>query len=199
MNVTVTQPTASSNLTTWPTGSSRPATISLSFAANQTVADLDVTRMGSGGKVSLYNRAGETHVIADVVGYYGPSGGTTGARYTPLLPARVLDTRTGNGAPVAKVGPGATLELQVTGRGGVPAADVAGVVVTITAADPTTASYLTAWPTGSSRPTRPNLYFTAGRIVSNSVFVRAGTGGKVSIYNNAGEVHVITEVVGYTK
>ncbi|MDP8988341.1 MAG: hypothetical protein M3N11_08355, partial [Actinomycetota bacterium] len=101
------------------------------------------------------------------------------------------------GAPVAKLGPGASLDLQATGRGGVPAAGVSGVVVTVTATDPTAASHLTVWPTGSPRPVASNLNFTAGRTVANSVFVKTGTGGKVSIFNNSGSVHVIADVVGW--
>ncbi|MDP9020136.1 MAG: S8 family serine peptidase, partial [Actinomycetota bacterium] len=54
------------------------------------------------------------------------------ARYTPLAPSRILDTRYGNGAPKAKLGPGASLDLQVTGRGGVPSSGVSGVVVNLT-------------------------------------------------------------------
>ena len=49
----------------------------------------------------------------------GPGGG-----YRSLQPARLLDTRTGLGAPLAKVGPGSSVALQATGRGGVPAAGV---------------------------------------------------------------------------
>src|SRR5207253_5828287 len=37
--------------------------------------------------------------------------------FVPLSPTRILDTRVGNGAPVGAVGPGATLTVQVTGRG----------------------------------------------------------------------------------
>src|SRR2546423_8831154 len=41
--------------------------------------------------------------------------------FVPLSPTRILDTRVGNGSPMAPVGPGATLTVQVSGRGGVPA------------------------------------------------------------------------------
>src|SRR5262249_59435927 len=67
--------------------------------------------------------------------------------YFPLVPARVLDTRSGNGAPVAPLGAGASLDLQVTGRGGVPAGATA-VVLNVTVTNPTAQSFLTAWPTG---------------------------------------------------
>ena len=48
---------------------------------------------------------------------YGQGAGP----YHPLPPTRILDTRTGNGGYNTPVGNGQTINLQVTGRGGVPA------------------------------------------------------------------------------
>ena len=72
-------------------------------------------------------------MIADVAGWYAP----TPAPVSALTPARVLDTRTGNGAPPAPLGAGVAMDVQVTGRGGVPATGVSAVVlnVTVTTAD----------------------------------------------------------------
>ena len=120
-----------------------------------------------------------------------------GARYNPLTPSRILDTRFGNGAPAAMVGPGATLELQVTGRGGVPASGVSAVVMNVTVTQPTAASYLTAFPTGEVLPLAANLNFVAGQTVPNLVVAKVGAGGKVSLYNAAGGVHVIADVAGW--
>jgi subtilisin family serine protease len=197
MNVTATEPTAASHLTAWPTGSLRPNASNLNYVAGQTVPNLVVAKVGSSGRVSLFNNSGQTHVVADVVGWYGPDAGATGGSYTPLVPARVLDTRFGNGARAAKLGPGHSLDLQVAGRGGVPGAGVAGVVLTVTATEPTAASHLTVWPTGSSRPLTSNLNVTPGITIANSVFVKTGAGGKVSIFNNAGAIHVVADVVGW--
>jgi hypothetical protein len=196
MNVTVTEPTLGSHLTVWPAGTARPLASNLNYVGRQTVPNLVVAKVGSGGKVSLFNNSGHTHLIADVVGYYGAEGSTTGSRFTALVPDRVLDTRTGNGAPAIKLGRG-SIDLQVTGRGGVPAAGVSGVVLTVTATDPTIGSHLTVWPTGAARPVASNLNFVAGTTISNSVFVKTGTGGKVSIFNNSGQTHVVAEVVGW--
>ncbi|MBW3650219.1 MAG: S8 family serine peptidase, partial [Actinobacteria bacterium] len=197
VNVTVTEPTAGSHLTAWPTGSSRPLASNLNYTAGQTVPNLVVAKVGAGGKVSLFNNSGQTHVIADVVGWYGAEGATTGPRYTSLVPARILDTRSGNGAPAAKVGAGASVDLQVTGRGGVPTSGVSAVVVNVTVTEPTAGSHLTAWPTGSSRPLASNLNYTAGQTVPNLVVAKVGAGGKVSLFNNSGQTHVIADVVGW--
>ena len=51
-------------------------------------------RRGRGGKVSVYNNAGATHVIFDVVGFYADSAGPAGSRFHALTPFRLFDTRT---------------------------------------------------------------------------------------------------------
>ncbi|MDO3703825.1 choice-of-anchor D domain-containing protein [Micromonospora sp. C28SCA-DRY-2] len=122
--------------------------------------------------------------------------GATGTYY-PLTPARIMDTRTGNGAPKAKLGPNGTVNLQVTGRGGVPSAGVGAVVLNVTVAEPTASSYLTVYPAGRAKPTASSLNFGTGWVRSNSVTVAVGTGGKVAITNHAGSTQAIVDVVGY--
>jgi len=118
------------------------------------------------------------------------------AIFEPLAPSRILDTRTGNGAPVGKIAAGATIDVQITGRGGVPA-DATAVVLNLTATEGTEASYLTAWPTGAPRPVASSLNVRAAEDLPNMVTLRLGTGGKVSIFNFHGSVHVIGDVAGY--
>jgi len=194
LNVTVTETTATSFLTAWPAGMARPVASNLNYTAGQTVPNLVTVKVGQGGKVSLYNNSGATHVVADVTGWYGAAGGSP---FTPVTPSRILDTRAGAGAPAAAVGPASTLSLQVTGRGGVPAAGVAAVVLNVTVTDPTATSYLTAWPAGVTRPPTSNLNHVAGQTVPNLVIVKVGDGGRVNLYNNAGTAHVVADVAGW--
>ena len=78
-----------------------PNVSNLNFAPGQTVPNLVVARIGTGGKVE---RAGQRraprHVLMDVVGWFG-SGDTTipGARLLTQTPERKLDTRVGIGGP----------------------------------------------------------------------------------------------------
>ena len=197
LNVTVNEPTASSFLTAWPAGESRPVASNLNFAAGQTVPNLVVVKVGAGGKVSLFNYAGTTHMIADVSGWYGASGGTEGSRYHPVAPSRLLDTRTGLGAVLAKLVPQGALDLQVTGRGGVPATGVSAVAVNVTVTEPAAGGFLTTWPTGILPPLASNLNFAPGQTVANLVVVKVGSEGKISLYNGGGGVHVIADVAGW--
>ena len=123
--------------------------------------------------------------------------------YTALVPARLLDTRTGGRtidnqyAAIGPIGNNATLDLTVTGRGGVPPSGVAAVVLNITAVGPTGAGYTTVYPTGSPQPDASNLNFAVGDVVPNLVIAKVGTNGKVSIYNNGGNTNYLADVVGW--
>ncbi|WP_329017577.1 hypothetical protein OG271_12950 [Micromonospora rifamycinica] len=120
----------------------------------------------------------------------------TGAYY-PVAPARLLDTRSGVGAPAGKIGAGKKVDLQVSGRGGVPASGVGAVVLNVTVTGPTAASFLTAYPTGESRPTASSVNFAKDWLGSNNVTVKLGAGGQVSVFNNSGSTDVIVDVVGF--
>ena len=67
LNVTVTQPSATSlGTTVWPAGGSVPATSNLDVTAGQTVPNLVVVGLGN-GQVSIRNAFGTAHVIVDVM------------------------------------------------------------------------------------------------------------------------------------
>ena len=95
------------------------------------------------------------------------------------------------------VGPNSALDVQATGRGGVPSSGVSAVVINLTATEPTAGSYLTAFPTGSAVPLASNLNFGPGQTVPNLVVVKLASGGKFSVYNAQGNTHVIADVVGW--
>ena len=79
--------------------------------------------------------------------------------FTPLTPTRILDSRPNgpNVGPYATPwGSGTTRDVVVAGVGGVPA-DATAVVLDATATRTSTASHLTIWPAGESKPTASNL------------------------------------------
>ncbi|HUR18240.1 MAG TPA: CAP domain-containing protein, partial [Acidimicrobiales bacterium] len=120
----------------------------------------------------------------------------SGSKFHPVTPSRILDTRDGTGAPAA-AGPGATLALPVTGRGGIPSTGVSAVVLNVTVTQPTAPSYLTVFPTGEARPVTANLNFGPGQTVPNLVVAKLGANGQVSVFNAAGTTHVIADVAGW--
>lgn len=192
LNVTTDRPTGvRSYVTVWPTGQARPDASSLNMVAGETAPNLVFARVGTNGRVSFYNDLGSTHLIADVLGWFGTTPGASG-NFTPLAPSRVLDTRA-SGA----VGARAAVDLTVVGVGGVPASGVSAVVLNVTATRPTAKTYITVWPAGAARPDASNLNVVEGQSRPNLVIARVGAGGRVSLYNDAGTTDLLADVVGW--
>jgi hypothetical protein len=212
LNATITNPSRGSFLTVYPSNAGLPGASNLNFTPGQTVPNLITVKVGANGRVKIYNAAGQTHVIFDVVGWYGdtpdgPPGLPTPTPtpepagygyYHPLPPSRILDTRSGP-CPCGKLGPNGTTDVVVTNVGGVPphVLGVTAVVLNVTVTDPSAGSFLTVYPTGVPRPNASNLNFGPGQTVPNLVIVKVGDLGKVTAYNCCGFTHVIFDVVGW--
>jgi hypothetical protein len=196
LNVTVAGPTAPGFVTVWPDGAARPLASNLNFVPNQVVPNRVIVKVGTGGKVDMYNLTGNTDLVADVGGYFTDvTPGGTGTRFVGLTPARILDTRDGTGG-LSTLGSGATAGVQVGGRGGVPTT-AKGVVANVTATNPTGAGFFTAWPSDAARPLASDLNFIPGQSVPNLVVVKIGADGKVNLYNLTATTDAIMDVVGY--
>ncbi len=196
LNVTVTDTTAGGYLTASPTGTPRPTASNLNWdAAGTTTPNAVTVKVGTGGKVDLYQSGpGTAQVIVDVAGYFVDGDVTDAGGFIALTPARIMDTREAGGA----FAPLESRDVQVTGKVGVPAGNVSAVVVNVTVTDSTAGGYLTAYPSGTSRPTASNLNWTAGVTIPNLVTVKVGDKGKVSLYSfSTGTVHVVADVAGY--
>lgn len=199
LNVTVTTPRANGYLTVWPEGQTRPVVSTLDFLAGRTVANMVVVRVGSLGRVDLYNGSGgSVQLVADASGWW--TGGTVGAGgLTPLNPVRIMDTRSKIGA-TGPVGAGQTAVLAVNGHGGVPTSGVEAVAINLTETQPTSGGYVTAWPDGRTRPGTSNLNFVRGSTVSNLAIIPVGSDGKIDLFNgSSGTVQLIGDVFGWFK
>jgi len=126
-------------------------------------------------------------------------GGTRNVQgmYTAVTPVRVLDTRIGKGAPKAPLGAGRTLHLKMTGVGGVPLGAVGAVVLNLTATAPTADTFLTTYPSLTTRPVTSSLNIRKGATVANMVTVPLSANGSLDIYNSAGATSVVADVLGY--
>jgi hypothetical protein len=95
---------------------------------------------------------------------------------------------------------GATITLQVAGRGGVPTSGVSAVVMNVTVAGPTTQGWVQVAPTPIVKGSHSNLNPERGRTIANLVVVPLGVGGRVDIYTllyEPGTVDLLADVVGY--
>ena len=197
LNVTAVLPTASGYIAVWPSGEVQPRVSNLNYVAGQVVPNLVTVKVGANGRVNILNSQGRTDVVADVVGYYTDTAPPSGGRFTALSPTRLLDTRQSGGPLSGAVAGGDSIDLTVTGVGGVPASGVSAVALNVTVDQPSASGYITVWPTGAPRPTASTHNFTPGLTVANLVLAKVGTGGKVSLYNSNGATHLVADVVGY--
>jgi hypothetical protein len=193
INVTATNTTAASYLTVYPKGASRPLASTLNWTAGKTVPNLTELQLGTGGMLTVYNAFGNTDVIFDVNGYVSTDTSClTDGLYRSVVPSRILDTRA-----TARVAGNTSIDVQITGADGVPASGVEAVTLNLTETNATAASYITAYPTGGTRPLASNVNFVAGQTVPNRVIVKTGTGGKITLYNAFGNVDLIADVNGW--
>jgi hypothetical protein len=197
LNVTVTNPSAASYLTVFPTGGSTPLVSNLNFSAGQTVPNRVIVKVGAGGKLTFFNAAGTVDVIADVGGWFTDASDplATGAGFIGVTPTRILDTR--NGAVPLK--PGETRSLTVASA---PVPQIISltppraVVLNVTVTNPSTFSYLTVFPDGSA-PLSSDLNFVPGQTVPNMVVVKVASDGSIKLFNAAGTVDVVVDLVGW--
>lgn len=186
LNVTGTRPSASTFLTVWPTGRTRPTASNLNLAPGQTRPNSVLVGLGAHQTINVYNDRGATHVLIDVMGWY--THGFTGTQ-----PTRIMDTRAGLGAQ--RLGPATTQPLLVRGRHGIPSTAVA-LALNVTATGATDDTFLTVWPE-RERPNSSNLNVRAGTVVPNLAVVGIGADGHIRFYNDRGHTHVIADLMGW--
>ncbi len=182
-----------------------PTASNLNLTPGQVAAVHVTATVGPDGKVRFFSSAANTHLVVDLAGWYGPTGSGQG-RYTPLEEAdRAFDSRAiGTGYAEGAFGPqgrttpigaGQSVDLQVAGGGGVPAGATA-VVMNLTATAPTSAGWLTVYPTGSAQPLASAINFAPSQTVANLVVVPVSPDGRVTIDNARGATHVVVDVIG---
>jgi hypothetical protein len=195
MSVTAEQPAKPGTVTAYPDGTVRPKVTDLSFNRGQASSDQVVVPVLD-GKIDLYNgSAGSTGLVAVLSGYFTKTG--THGLLTSVGPARILDTRTGLGAPEAQLGAHKTLQLTVDGAGGVPATGVTAVDLSVIVPKPSRTGALTAFADGAPRPAASQLAFVAGQTTAGLITVPV-VNGKVDLYNgSSGPVDLTADVTGY--
>ncbi|MFN8041431.1 MAG: right-handed parallel beta-helix repeat-containing protein [Acidimicrobiales bacterium] len=192
VNLTATATTAQSHLTAGPTGATLPAVSNLNWPAGDTIANQAIVPVGPDGAIQIRNNTGTVQVIADVAGWFTPTGG---AGYRPVTPVRILDTRPGTttGGPAGPLGPGATRTIDAVQ---VPTGATA-VVANLTGVAPTATTHLTAWPTGQPLPTASNLNLPAGAVRPVLATIAVDPQARFDLRNNSGSIDALADLQGY--
>jgi len=199
LNVTAVNPSVSTFITIWPSGSPRPGTSSINVAAGKVVPNQVYVALDGEGRIDLLNAFGTVDLVVDVAGWF--DAGIDGySRYYPIQPKRVLDTRPESvvGGPARRFGGPETRDLDVTTPLGLQSPSLAtAVVLNVTAVNPSSSSVVTVWPKGSERPTASNLNPAAGITRPNLVTVKVGADGSVDLFNMFGTVDLVVDIVGF--
>jgi hypothetical protein len=183
----------------YPAGSANSGAASSLPQVGQIITSLVVVPVGQAGAVAVTVDVGSTHVLADVVGYYGPSADDL---FFPLVPERAFDTAS---TTTTTSVPGVSGQLPIAGRATLPVAGRAGVPTNARAASlvistsgVTAPALVLTWP--ADDPSLPVLTVSArpGIVVGNSSTGALGTNGALGAVNyGASPVTLTGDVYGY--
>ena len=120
-----------------------------------------------------------------------PPGRTS---FVPVDPVKLYDSRDAGNLPL---GPGGRIDLKVPGAGRLPESGIGAVALSISSSCATAGTTVTAWASGTAKPSLPALNVTAGTPASALVVSPLGGNGFVSVGNAYGSTEVSVHVVGY--
>lgn len=181
--------------TAYPCGGTVPTASSINFDGGGVDPNEIIAKLSPTGSVCVFART-DTHLLIDVVGWT-----TSASPYVALTPARLADTRPGEPTTdglftgYGIVTGGTSFEIQVTGRGGVPAGATAAVLnLTVTGA--TGPGFATVYPCTGDPTTASSLNFGPGQTIPNEVIAKLSPTGSVCVFART-STHLIVDVDGY--
>ena len=202
-NVTVVNSTSSWAIYLGPTPIAHPSTSTINFTAGQITGNgLTVALSGTGTLSATYvsNPGNTTDLVFDVTGYFTPDA--SGATYHPLTPARLLDTRIGNGlSGHISANTPATFFVTAANRPGSPVpAGATAVTGNVTVVNETFAWAIYVGPDPTPAPGTSTINFVKGDIKGNNLTVALGAGGSLSatyVSNSGNTTDLVFDVTGY--
>jgi hypothetical protein len=114
--------------------------------------------------------------------------------FTPITPARFVDTRSGLGA-VGRVAAGRQVVVQVADGVRVPA-DATAAVVNVAAVNPAAAGFVTVYPCSDRVPDTSTLNFVAGQTVANTTIAALSPAGQLCAWTYA-ETDILVDITGW--
>ena len=205
-NVTVDDPQSDGFLKLFPHGAAAPQTSNINFVGGEVRANNTTVTMSASGLVAIYSSAA-THVIVDVLGYFTSANvlldpiGT----FNSVEPMRVLDTRPGD-AHVGTYVPGGVgslpnggdiaLNINADVDGVLGGSSPTAVVLNVTGVNAQAPTFVTVYPSGSTRPQASNLNTAPNSVTPNLVTVPVGPDGFVRLYSLAA-IDLVVDILGY--
>ena len=161
---------------------------------------LAITPVSTSGQVTILDKSnGTVSLLADVSAWFAQQGSSLDSqgRYHAVSPLRLLDTRSGTGAPKARIQPGQTVALKVAGIGNVPASGVGTAMLNVTIVNPSLSVYLVLYPSGGTLPHASTNAFQKGETRAARVIVGVGHDGKINIFSPYATADVVIDIVGW--
>jgi murein DD-endopeptidase MepM/ murein hydrolase activator NlpD len=180
VNITVVDAGADLFLTAWPSGQDRPGTSNLNVRAGQTRPNLVVSKVGPDGRFNIATGGAFADVLVDLQGWFAKGGG-----FRSIGPTRLLDSR----STKTRVKAGEIVDVATNLAPG------EGAIVNVTGVDPTSAGFITAWPSGAPKPDTSNLNLATGETAANLAIVAVGTGGKLS-FSSSMATDLVVDIMG---
>jgi hypothetical protein len=214
--ITVVEPTEPGYLRAFGTGEAEGTSSIVNFGPGETVPNMTVLAPGADGRITVRlvseSGSGNAHVLIDAFGWF--SKGTyqdSGSRLIPVGPGRIFDSRnpTFGATPI---GPGQSVRVPIVGADSlnpqisdiVPnRGTITGVLVNVTGVNQrrtsisTFVSVVPERPAVGVPPTTSNLNLRGDQVKANLVMVPVGADGSVWLYNSAGDVDLVVDVVAY--
>lgn len=187
INVAVVDPHQPGFVTAYPCAEGRPVASNVNFVGEPVVSNLVLVRPDDDGRVCLYSLA-ETNLVVDLSGTFG-----AGEAFEPVRrPTRLVDTRSGDGAPAMRIPAGGVLRFDVPHGG---ANHIGAVAVNVIAVEPSDQGFLTVYPCDRDRPETSNVNYVSEPVVSNLVVVPVGPGSDICVYTLA-ETDLVVDLSG---
>jgi len=200
-NLTVVGQTKRGYVSLTPAANANPTTSTINFPLGDTRANGVTVPLSPTGKVwAVYKAttAGTTDLIFDVNGYY--VDGTSGLRFFPLNPGRIMDTRTSALTQLSGAFSSSVPRTLVTGgHFGVPG-DALAVTGNLTVVGQTAGGYVSITKDPTASPAVSTLNFPAGDVRANGATVPLNAANDMALVYKAtsgARTHLILDLTGY--
>jgi len=152
---------------------------------------------GPAGPDSVFG-AGELRLPAPPSAAGPPPAVDQAARYVPVAPTRIFDSRPSEPGPGPKgtLADGGAVDIAVAGAGPVPA-DAVAAVLNVTVTNTRAPGFVSAYPAGQPRPNASAVNISAaGQTRATLVTVPIGAGGRVTLFTHA-SADLVADIAGY--
>ena len=197
LNVTAVPAGPLGYLTVWPTGMFQPLASTLNSLDGRVKSSAAIVPAGTQGSISVF-ASNATDVVLDIDGYFVPATDTNALAFYPVTPCRIADTRkpaADLGGPTLAGGQSRTFPVLSAASCNIPPAAQA-YSLNFAAVPQGALGYITAWPTGQSRPVVSTLNAPTGAITANAAIVPAGSGGSIDIFAS-NTTNLVIDINGY--